>query len=120
MDFILRIVVRLRTLRIHLIRCAGVAASTALFSRLAGLVGSGWVSSHSDRAVTTGSTSNSLPPCGFITAAVDLAMLTPTQRNRQLIADLASKRVAWECNRMDQMVSIALLRFRAPSGVLGS
>jgi len=32
------------------------------------------------------------PPCGFIAAAMDLAMMASTQGDSELIADLASKR----------------------------
>src|SRR5262249_35490452 len=32
------------------------------------------------------------PPCGFIGAAVSLAMVDPAERNRELVADLAPQR----------------------------
>ena len=43
------------------------------------------------------------PPCGFIAAAVNLAMVPPTQRHRELVTDLApeSRRL-----REAQMVSV--------------
>jgi hypothetical protein len=31
------------------------------------------------------------PPCGFVAAAVNLAMMSPAQRDRELVADLASQ-----------------------------
>jgi hypothetical protein len=36
----------------------------------------------------------SAPPCSFVTAAVYFAMVPSTQRNRELIADLATERPA--------------------------
>ena len=33
-----------------------------------------------------------IPPGGFIAAAMDLAMMSPAERNRELIADLAAER----------------------------
>jgi hypothetical protein len=47
---------------------------------------------------------NSLPPSDFITAAMDFAMMSPTQWDRVLIADLAAKRLRL---RKSQMVSIS-------------
>ena len=33
-----------------------------------------------------------LPPCGFIAAVMDLAVVSPAQRHRELIAYLATER----------------------------
>jgi hypothetical protein len=43
------------------------------------------------------------PPCGFVAAAVDLPMVSPTQRDRELVADLTPERPGL---RKPQMVSI--------------
>ena len=60
---------------------------------LSGVVGSGCVSSHSARAGTVGSMPAS-PPCGFIAAVVNLAMMASTQRDRELVADFAAESAA--------------------------
>jgi hypothetical protein len=46
------------------------------------------------------------PPRGFICAAMNLAMMTTTQRNRELVADLLAERSAL---REAKMVSITRL-----------
>src|SRR5665213_1143228 len=43
------------------------------------------------------------PPCGFIPAAMDFAMVSATQRDGELVADLASKRPAL---RKAEMMSV--------------
>ena len=57
------------------------------------------------------------PPCGFIAAAVNLAMVPPTQRHRELVTDLApeSRRL-----REAQMVSVRGVSPTDESGLLGN
>ena len=57
------------------------------------------------------------PPCGFIAAAVNLAMVPPTQRHRKLITDLApeSRRL-----REAQMVSVRGASPANKTGLLGN
>jgi len=56
------------------------------------------------------------PPCGFIAAAVELAMMSSTQRDRKLIAHLAS-----ECGvlREAKVMSIRGLPAANQTGSLG-
>ena len=57
------------------------------------------------------------PPCGFIAAAVNLAMVPPTQRHRELVTDLApeSRRL-----REAQMVSVCGASSTDETGLLGN
>ena len=57
------------------------------------------------------------PPCGFIATAVNFAMVSATQRNGELIADLAP-----ECSglRKSQMMGIRGLRPQIKQGCLAT
>ena len=52
---------------------------------------SGWVLSHSARAVTVGVDSDLVPAGGFICTAMDLAMVASTERDGELVADPAAQ-----------------------------
>jgi len=55
------------------------------------------------------------PPCGFVAAAMDLAMVASTQGNSEFIADLASKRLQL---REAEMVSVRGLAATNQAGLL--
>ena len=48
-----------------------------------------------------------LPPCGFVAAAVDLAMMAAAQRDGELIADLASERAVLREPKMMRIRGLA-------------
>src|SRR6516164_3182291 len=56
-----------------------------------------------------------LPPCGFITVTMNLAMMAPAQRNCELVADLAAERMIL---RKAQMMGIAWLPRADQTGLL--
>jgi hypothetical protein len=57
------------------------------------------------------------PPCGFIAAAVNFAMVPPTQRHRELVTNLApeSRRL-----RKAQVVSVCGVSPANKTGLLGN
>ena len=57
------------------------------------------------------------PPCGFIAAAVNLAMVPPTQRHREFVTDLAP---ASRMLREAQMVSVCEASPTDETGLLGN
>jgi hypothetical protein len=58
-----------------------------------------------------------IPPCRFITAAVDLATMTTTQGDRELIADFAAKR---PCLRKSQVMSVCRAAAADETRLLGN
>jgi len=59
-----------------------VATEVATSPILSEVAGSGWVSSHSARAMTVGSIPAFFHRTGFIATAMDLAMMAAAQRHR--------------------------------------
>src|SRR5271169_6579890 len=57
------------------------------------------------------------PPCGFITTAVDLAMVSSTQGDSKLIADFASERSVL---RVSQVMGIRRSSAANQTGLLGN
>ena len=57
-----------------------------------------------------------LPPSGFITVTMELAMMSPAERDRELVTDLAAKSAVL---REPQVVRVARLTPTDEAGLLG-
>ena len=57
-----------------------------------------------------------LPPCGFITMAMKLAMMSPAQRDREFVTDLSPERPVL---RKAQMMGVTGLTSADQAGLLG-